>query len=81
MLQEIKEIQLHESDKEDAEEMDVSDEEDGSQPPRKKARQNEYLKVWKWANGHHFDLLYIYSYDTYTCNHNMVILTKLFEVN
>lgn len=24
--------------------MDVSDEEDGSQPPRKKARQNEYLK-------------------------------------
>lgn len=45
MLQEIKEIQLHESDKEDAEEMDVSDEEDGSQPPRKKARQNEYLKV------------------------------------
>nr|XP_027224747.1 ecto-NOX disulfide-thiol exchanger 2-like [Penaeus vannamei] len=42
--EEIKEIQLHESDKEDAEEMDVSDEEDGSQPPRKKARQNEYLK-------------------------------------
>ena len=45
MSQEIKEIQLDESDKEDAEEMDVSDEEDVVQPPRKKMRQNEYLKV------------------------------------
>ena len=42
--QEIKEIQLDESDKEDTEEMDVSDEED-SQPPKKKLRQHDYLKV------------------------------------
>lgn len=42
--QEIKAIQLDESDKDDAEEMDVSDEDD-SQPPRKKMRQHEYLKV------------------------------------
>ncbi|KAG0723510.1 Ecto-NOX disulfide-thiol exchanger 1 [Chionoecetes opilio] len=41
---EIKEIQLDESDKEDAEEMDVSDEDDMVPPPRKKMRQSEYLK-------------------------------------
>lgn len=45
MLQEIKEVQLDESDKDDAEEMDVSDEEDSGQPARKKMKQNDYLKV------------------------------------
>lgn len=42
--EEIKEIQLDESDKEDTEEMDVSDEEDTVQPPKKKSRQHDYLK-------------------------------------
>lgn len=45
VLQEIKEIQLEESDKDDAEEMDVSDEDEVIHPPRKKMRQNDYLKV------------------------------------